>query len=408
MVMMREGVATAAAPAEDWDDFAHTGPGTLAGRYLRCFWHPVYLAQSLPPGQARPIRIMSEDFTLYRGESGTPHLLDFRCAHRGTQLSTGWVEGDDLRCFYHGWRYDPSGQCTEQPAEPEPFCQRIRIRSYPTQEYLGLIFAYLGEGEPPPLPRYPDLEVEGVIETDSYVQPCNFFQTLENDPVHGAFVHRKPNLPKGVYGDFPAVSAEETDWGFAEHRRWLDGEFRTSQHGMPNIRHNMKRQRTIPPMPEVGWCDSLYWRVPLDDEHVIQFTVDLVHATGEQADVFRVRRAAWLAKEGEIPPGMLAERVLSGDMCPDDLYPYAERTAIVNAQDYVAQVGQGAIADRSLERLGRVDAGLILFRKLWQRELRALAEGRPIKRWERPVSVRAETSQYASSTFDHGRRRGGD
>ena len=61
---------------------------------------------------------MSEDFTLYRGESGSPHCVAFRCAHRGTQLSTGWVEGDELRCFYHGWKYDVDGRCVDLPTMP--------------------------------------------------------------------------------------------------------------------------------------------------------------------------------------------------------------------------------------------------------------------------------------------------
>src|SRR4029077_8389338 len=155
------GTAHEQAP---WLDFVHTGPATLAGRWLRTFWQPVYRSQDLAPGRSIPIRIMNEDLTLYRGEGGEPHLLAFRCAHRGTQLSTGWVEGDDLRCFYHGWKYDGNGQCIEQPAEPEPFCNRIKIRAYPTQEYLGLIFAYLGEGQAPPMRRFPDFEREGVLE----------------------------------------------------------------------------------------------------------------------------------------------------------------------------------------------------------------------------------------------------
>ncbi|MBM2812290.1 MAG: hypothetical protein HW416_3049, partial [Chloroflexi bacterium] len=122
-----------ATGATDWRAFVHTGPETVGGRYLRLFWHPAYRGQDLAAGRAVPLRIMSEDFTLYRGESGRAQALAFRCAHRGTQLSTGWVEGDNLRCFYHGWTYDASGQCVEQPAEPEPFCQRIKIRSYPTE-----------------------------------------------------------------------------------------------------------------------------------------------------------------------------------------------------------------------------------------------------------------------------------
>src|SRR4051794_16772716 len=116
-------VAVESAPADsaraEWEDYALTGPDTLAGRYLRRFWHPVSAAKELAVGRAKPLRILNEDFTLYRGEGGQPFAVAFRCAHRGTQLSTGWVEGDNLRCFYHGWAYDGNGQCVEQPAEPE-------------------------------------------------------------------------------------------------------------------------------------------------------------------------------------------------------------------------------------------------------------------------------------------------
>src|SRR6266851_3850666 len=152
----------------DYTDFAHTGPGTLAGRYLRRFWQPIYRAEDLAPGWAKPIRIMNEDFTLYRGEGGTPHVVAFRCAHRGTQLSTGWVEGDCLRCFYHGWKYDGSGQCIEQPAEDASFAAKVRIASYPTAEYLGCIFAYFGGDEPPPLPRYPWLDEKTLLGVWTY------------------------------------------------------------------------------------------------------------------------------------------------------------------------------------------------------------------------------------------------
>src|SRR5436309_1850808 len=127
------------------EDIVHTAPGTLGGCYMRTFWHPVKVANELPRGRALPLRIMSQDFTLYRGESGKAQLLDARCAHRGTQLSTGWVEGDCLRCFYHGWKYDASGRCVEQPAEDSGFASKVKIRSYPTEEYLGLVFAYMGD-----------------------------------------------------------------------------------------------------------------------------------------------------------------------------------------------------------------------------------------------------------------------
>ena len=193
----------------------HTGPGTLAGRYLRTFWQPVYRSQDLPAGRAVTIRLLSEDFTLYRGTSGGVYLIAPRCAHRGTQLSTGWVEEDCVRCFYHGWKYDGSGQCVEQPAEEPGFARKVRIPSYPTREYLGLIFVYLGEGRPPEFPRYgfmeelDDTECVRLVHVDKKPYPYNYRNGLENsvDPVHVAFVHRNSEY-RGLVC-CPEVDAEE-------------------------------------------------------------------------------------------------------------------------------------------------------------------------------------------------------
>jgi len=79
-------------------DLARTGPGTAMGRFMRRFWMPVMRSEDLPKGYANPIRIMSEDFALYRGESGQAQVIDYRCPHRGAQMHLGWVEGDDIRC----------------------------------------------------------------------------------------------------------------------------------------------------------------------------------------------------------------------------------------------------------------------------------------------------------------------
>src|SRR5690349_9926407 len=217
---------------EAWQDVFHTGPGTLAGRFLRTFWQPVARARDLSSGQAMPAQVMNEWITLYRGESGEPHAVAFRCAHRGTQLSVGWVEEDCIRCRYHGWMYDAAGQCVEQPGEDPAFAQRVRIRSYPTEEYLGLIFAYLGEGEPPPMRRYPDFEEPGVFEADPpEVWPCNYFNRADNDPYHTYWTHKESNRRRAM-PERPWVPSEnqyvETDYGLALPRG------RTSHFHMPN------------------------------------------------------------------------------------------------------------------------------------------------------------------------------
>ncbi len=378
--------------ASDWRDFVHTGPGTLAGRYLRRFWQPVYHGPDLLPGHAKPLRIMSEDFTLYRGEGGNAHLVALRCAHRGTQLSTGWVEGDCIRCFYHGWKYDGAGQCVEQPAEDAGFASKVKIRSYPCEEYLGLIFVYLGEGEAPPLPRYPEFEeFDGILELDSYPRACNYFNNLENsmDSTHVGFVHRSHDQAFDGLVDSPKLSAEESDWGITQHATRGEN-VRITHIGMPNIFH----MHALPTDSGVGWRESLFWWVPIDDESHIQFGVTRVPVTGEAARQYEARRQARLANI-DVRHEDLAEAILAGELRLQDVP--RERTDLVRLQDDVAQAGQGRIADRAHERLGRGDSSVILIRKIWERELRALAEGRPLKQWARPAGY-APINYEAQST----------
>ena len=103
---------------EDYRDFAHVGPGTLAGRWLRHFWQPVMKSSALEVGRPKRLQILSDHFTAYRGEDGKAYVVQDACPHRMTRLSLGWVEGDAIRCFYHGWKFDGSGRCVHQPAEP--------------------------------------------------------------------------------------------------------------------------------------------------------------------------------------------------------------------------------------------------------------------------------------------------
>ena len=92
-------------------DFNRIGSSDPAGQVLRRSWQPVYIAEKLASGKAVPLRILGEEFTLYRGASGQPHVVASRCAHRAAKLSTSRVEGEEIRCLYHGWRYNGSGQC---------------------------------------------------------------------------------------------------------------------------------------------------------------------------------------------------------------------------------------------------------------------------------------------------------
>ena len=368
---------------DKYADIVHTGPGTIGGRYLRSFWQPVFVSANLPNGRAKPIRVMSENFTIFRSESGIAQVMAPTCPHRATQLSSGWVEGETLRCFYHGWRFAQSGQCVEAPAEREGYADSVTIRSYPTVEYVGLIFAYLSEGNAPPFPRYSDLEDEGILDSRDYRRNCNFFNNIENqcDPVHVAFAHSKSAFTRNGLIGVPSVAAEETQWGLAMSATRADVGVRVTQIGMPNILHI----KSSPETPESGWSDLFAWRVPVDDVSHLSFNVHLHRLTGEAAQKFLDKRAA----RAKIPRQSVAElgaAIRRGELHTDDIMDHPD---IVGIQDDVAQIGQGLIADRVNEKLGRSDVGVVLVRNLWLRELKALAEGRPLKQWSWSESLAA-------------------
>ena len=368
-----------------YDDLVSTGPGTLAGRFMRRFWHPIFRAEELRAGQAKPIEIMGEHFTLYRGENGTPHVTEFRCPHRGTQLSAGWVEGDSIRCMYHGWLFNSVGQCTEQPAEEKSFAAKIRIKSFPSREYLGLIFAYFGEDEAPPFPRFSHMEEDGVLEVlSTEVWPCNFFQRIDNngDTYHVPFVHR------GAYSastannrsGLPEISKVESPWGTTGYATFKEGWRNVFQFFIPNI----YAFRNPSPEPECAWEDRMQWDVPLDDEHSLEFRLRRLPLTGSAADQYRARCEA-RAAEPKVSVAQMGETVLSGKASFQDLdHFFKDKISLVHTQDYVAQVGQGSRAERRREHLGLSDTGVILFRRIWERELRALADGKPLKTWVLP------------------------
>ncbi|MBM2813182.1 MAG: pobA 2 [Chloroflexi bacterium] len=252
------------------------------------------------------------------------------------------------------------------------------------REYLGLIFAYLGDGEPPAFPLLPEFDhPEYVIKHEVSLWPCNYFTQLDNsmDQAHTAIVHWQ--FQRGV----PTVSAEETEGG-AVVNVVGPGYRNPSYFMMPNA-HEWGSP------PRLGgknkWSYARGWRVPVDDEHHCRFGIDVVPMTGEEADRYRQQQAERWARATR--PWMdVAEDVIAGRMSPRDLKP-EDYPDLVNIQDYIAQVALGPIARQPFpERLGRSDAAVSLVRKIWERELTALAAGRPLTKWRRPDTLWTEIS----------------
>ncbi len=395
----------------DFPDLEPVGPGTPSGRYLRLFWHPVMRARDLPAGRAKPLEVLGEKFTVYRGEGGTPHVTAFRCPHRGTQLSVGWVEGDTLRCRYHGWRYEADGRCVEQPNEDRPFCDKVHLRTYPTREYAGLVFAYLGEGEPPPFRRYPDLDRPGVLIADPVeVLPCTFWNRFDNDHGHRHWVHRATALRRNrrdilvLHNELP----EATPYGWVGRRVMKDrGEDAENSFGeilkgmraemeeamglaavthwfMPNARMLFQRTRAkgFEGRRDL-WDTKVVWTVPVNDTSHAAFDVTHTPLVGAEAEAYEKSRREQQEEEAETRWD-LAEKVLAGEMTleglPDDIGGYTSFTI----EDYTTQVGQGPVRGRGSEMLAAGDAGPVFQRNLWLREVNALVQGKPLTDWKIP------------------------
>src|SRR5438876_4080206 len=141
---------------EQNDLLTQTGPGTSMGRMFRSYWIPALLADELPENECSPVRVklLSERLIAFRDTDGRYGLIDEFCAHRRVSLWFGRNEQCGLRCAYHGWKYDVTGQCVDLPSEQGRGAvrERIRLKSYPCLERGGVIWAYLGPPELKPAP----------------------------------------------------------------------------------------------------------------------------------------------------------------------------------------------------------------------------------------------------------------
>jgi len=119
-----------------------TGPGTPCGELFRRYWQPVGVSSEFNPGgKPRQVKVLGEDLVLFRDNDGRPGLLGLHCSHRLTSLAYGRVEDGGIRCPFHGWLYNTEGRCLDQPAEPEPFTDKIQHLAYPCQELGGPLFS---------------------------------------------------------------------------------------------------------------------------------------------------------------------------------------------------------------------------------------------------------------------------
>jgi len=337
---------------EENERFTKIGPGTPMGELLRRYWHPVGCSEFVT-GKPRRVKVLGEELVLYRGASGTPVLMQLRCAHRSLALDYGRIEGDGIRCAYHGWLYDKTGQCLAQPAEPEgsAFKEKIRLKSYQVQEFSGIIFGYMGPDPAPLLPLYDVLRMaDGVKEVQVQNVNANWFNHVENivDISHLAWLHGYTFPAYG--GRKVTYHWERTEFG-ANNVMLVEGidDTHVSCYGFPTV-----NRFSLPPVdPNGELVRSMIYRVPADDSSTLLYFIRFY-----PSDRRSFHTSSREVKLGEYAP-------LASDWWGID----------VNDQDRMAVEQQGVIADRPNEHLGVSDGGIIQLRQMMRESLAALEQG---------------------------------
>jgi phthalate 4,5-dioxygenase oxygenase subunit len=362
-----------------------SGPRTAGGHVLRQYWQPAALSEEV--GNDRPVvavTLMNEELVLFADEQGHLGLIGRYCPHRGVDLSFGRLEDGGIRCPLHGWLFDVEGSCLETPAEPDTSTLHTRIehKHYPVQERNGIVWAYLGDGEPPPLPGF-----DCIVAPSSHVFAfkgmwgSNWLQSHEVgiDPSHASFLHRFLDDDSEEYGQqfrdlvadtgvtmtklmreasAPTIVAEPTSFGFRlRTTRDFRSEFthvRISNCIFPNaITIAMSREMSI-----------TQWHVPIDDKSSYWYSMFVSFGEPVDADTMRQQRITQVTLPEYRPINSQANNW--------GYNPEEQRTSTytgmgrdINVHDQWAVESQGQIFDRSTEHLTPTDVGIRTHRRMF-------------------------------------------
>jgi phenylpropionate dioxygenase-like ring-hydroxylating dioxygenase large terminal subunit len=382
---------------EQNERLVRTNRGTEMGDLLRRYWIPALLASELPEPDCPPVRVqlLGEKLIAFRDTQGRIGLLDEFCSHRTASLFFGRNEECGLRCSYHGWKYDIDGNCVDMPSEPpeSKFREKIRQTAYATLERGGLIWAYMGPAELKPEP--PELEWATLPASQVFVskriQQSNFMQAMEGgiDSSHVSFAHRfdiaKDPMHAGTPGlayikadTRPKFEVVESEGGLliAARRNVGDDQYywRITQWIMPWY-------TIIPPFGTHNPMGGHAW-VPIDDETCWAWSINY-HPV---RDLTEEELASMHRGEGihvKYVPGTFHPLAnASNDYLIDREAQKAKKTFSgvegIAAQDFSLQDSMGRIVDRTKERLGTSDAGIILARRRMLAAAADAAEGKPV------------------------------
>ena len=369
-----------------------TGPGTPMGDLFRQYWIPALLADELPENDSPQVRIklLSERLIAFRDSQGRYGLIDEFCAHRGVSLWFARNEESGLRCAYHGWKYDVTGQCIDVPSEPEEsgFRDKIKLKGYPLVKVGDVLWTHMGDPETrPPLPEWEFTQVPSEQTfTSKRWQESNWLQALEGgiDSSHVSWLHsgglKNDPLFKGARGNKynladrkPFFEVVPSDGGLfiGARREAEEGHYywRITPWVMPSF-------TMIPPRGDHP-LHGHFW-IPIDDENCWTWSYDY-HPVRPITDEERQAMEAGQGVHCEYVPGTFRplQNKDNDYMMDREAQRRGEMFSGIKGiamQDASLQESMGPIVDRTKENLVSTDNGIIMARQKLRKAVVALRD----------------------------------
>ncbi|MEA3197074.1 MAG: phthalate 4,5-dioxygenase [Gammaproteobacteria bacterium] len=377
---------------EQNDLLTQTGPATPMGAMFRSYWIPALLSEELPANDCPPVRVklLSESLLAFRDSQGRYGLISEFCAHRGVSLWFGRNEEGGIRCAYHGWKYDVTGQCIDVPSEPAEngFCQRIKLTGYPLVEQGGVLWTYMGPAQKqPPLPQFEfSLVPPAQTYTSKRWQECNWLQAMEGgiDSSHVSFLHRgnlnSDPLFKGAKGNQYNLNDSKPVFEVVPSEGGLFiGARRNAEQGNYYWRITpwvMPCFTMVPPRGDHP-VHGHFW-IPIDDENCWAWSFDYHPVRALSPEELKAMRDGKGVHVATLPGTYLPLANKANNYLMDRAAQKAGRAYSgidgIGMQDASLQESMGPIADRTKENLSSTDNGIVMARMRLMKAAMALAD----------------------------------
>jgi phthalate 4,5-dioxygenase oxygenase subunit len=387
---------------EENELLCRVGPGTPTGEFMREYWLPAFVPEELadPDGAPMRLRLLGEDLIAFKVSSGKYGLMAHNCPHRGASLFFGRNEEEGIRCVYHGWKFDVTGQCIDMPNEPaeSDFKTKVRAKSYPCVERNNIVWTYMGPRDtPPPLPDWlPNLD--GDCQVWMRMQDSNWLQALEGDidTVHAFFLHSgHVTTEQSLRGSDAYYITQQREARFFAQDHDIGASYAAVRRAEPDTEYWRMGHFLLPfyTMNGPGLLgiknQSLAW-VPLDDEHTMVWTVGRQAPLPPETETVGGFKSGYVRRDplgkndpygGRNTTGVQTRKFESSSDWLGRFRPLAnlENDYLIDrdlqrrmgtytgvpgmAQDAMAQETMGPIYDRTQERLGTSDLMIIRTRR---------------------------------------------